>query len=70
MTTPCPCDGCESVYECDACLDQHLRRAHGTDYAQAYGRVPEAWMARCQTHRNVPAQRLGGVDQTPAIAQI
>lgn len=68
MTTTCPCDGCESVYDCDACLDAHLRQAHDTRYGQVYGAVPQAWIGLCTDHANVPVPRLDAtLDPGPAV---
>lgn len=68
MPTPCPCETCEAIYECDACLDLHMRRDHGSSYTDAFGAVPQAWIGLCATHTNVPAQRFGAVDQGTSMA--
>ncbi len=64
MPTPCPCETCTSAYDCDACLDLHMRRDHGTTYAAAFGATPHAWIGVCATHTAMPAQRFGAVEQT------
>lgn len=70
MATPCPCETCEQAYDCDACLDAHLRAEHGATYAGAFGSVPEGWLGFCSRHTRVPVSRMGGVEPvTPPAAQ-
>ncbi len=61
MTTTCPTPGCETSYDCDACLDDHLREAHAASYREAFGPVPATWLGLCPQHLAVEPTRLGAI---------
>lgn len=61
MTT-CPSPNCETTCECDACLDKHLRQAHGTTYGERFGPAPSAWLDLCTSHEGLPVQRMEAVE--------
>jgi hypothetical protein len=66
MPMRCPNPECETETDCDACLDRHLRRAHGLRYRDVFGPAPSCWLGTCSHHEAVPRQRLGAVDDTLA----
>lgn len=54
----CPEASCSIKFHCDACLDEHLRTVHDTDYAAVYGDTPLAWVELCPGHAEYPLDRL------------
>lgn len=62
MTIRCPNPECDAESDCDACLDSHLRHAHGLRYRDVFGPAPSSWLSVCASHETVPCQRLGAVD--------
>lgn len=55
---PCPDPGCADRFACDACLDEHLRRAHGASYGGLFGPAQAGLVVLCERHRDLPAGRL------------
>lgn len=58
-TMSCPNPACTRSFACDACLHAHLVRRHDARYADAFGRVDEAFLHFCDDHGGFTASMLG-----------
>lgn len=56
---PCPRQGCDRSFTCDACLHAHLLRRYGVRYVDVFGPTQDAWLHFCDDHAGAPPSMLG-----------
>ncbi len=46
----CPDPTCTGTYDCEACLNDHLRATHNVRYSDVFGELRDGWTTFCTGH--------------------